>query len=125
MELNAKAQRSGDWWAVEVPEIEGLYTQVKRLEQVEAMVKDAAAALTGRPESEFNVKVIPVVDESTMETMKAAAAYAKQATEMQKMAKDQARMAAFAMKSTGMSVRDIGSVMGVSFQRASQILKGH
>lgn len=33
---------SGDWFAVEVPEIGGLFTQVRRLDEVEGMVRDAA-----------------------------------------------------------------------------------
>lgn len=70
MKLSARAQRSGAWWAVEVPEIEGLYTQVKRLEQVEATVKDAAALLTGRPKTDFVVEVIPEGDKSTFEARK-------------------------------------------------------
>ncbi|XAS73060.1 hypothetical protein VUN82_04175 [Micrococcaceae bacterium Sec5.1] len=124
MKLSAKAQRSGGRWAIEVPEIQGLYTQAKRLEQVETMVKDAAALMTGRPETDFVVEVIPEVDKSTMEAVEAANEYAKQAAEMQRKATEQARFAATAMKASGMTVRDIGSIMGVSFQRASQILKG-
>ena len=59
MDLTAHATRSGAWWAVEVPAIAGLHTQAKRLDQVPAMVADAAAALTGDPASSFSVEVVP------------------------------------------------------------------
>lgn len=45
MNVTAKAQRSGGWWAVEVPEIDGLFTQAKCLGQIPAVVADAAALL--------------------------------------------------------------------------------
>ena len=55
MKVTAKATRSGNWWAVEVPEIPGLFTQARRLEQVAAMVADAAAML-GHPQVEVTVE---------------------------------------------------------------------
>ena len=45
MEVTAKAERSGSWWAVEVPEIPGLFTQARRLDLVPAMVVEAASLL--------------------------------------------------------------------------------
>lgn len=36
---------SGDWFAVEVPEVGGLFTQASRLDEVEGMVRDAAKML--------------------------------------------------------------------------------
>ena len=40
--VTAVVTSSEDWFAVEVPEIEGLFTQVRRLDEVEGMVRDAA-----------------------------------------------------------------------------------
>ena len=45
MNVNAIAVQSGDWWAIEVPEIPGLFTQVRRLDEAPRMVRDAAALL--------------------------------------------------------------------------------
>lgn len=53
----AKATRSGDWWAVEVPEVPGLFTQAKRLEQVPAMVRDAVSLLTDFDADEVEVEL--------------------------------------------------------------------
>jgi hypothetical protein len=49
---------------VEVPEIEGLYTQARRLDQVTEMVLDGASLLTDRPESDFEVEVVPILDDA-------------------------------------------------------------
>lgn len=43
MNVTATVRRSGDWWAIEVPEVAGVFTQAKRLEQVPAMAADAVA----------------------------------------------------------------------------------
>ncbi|HKU36355.1 MAG TPA: hypothetical protein VJP90_12460 [Paenarthrobacter sp.] len=124
MQLNARAERSGGWWAVEVPEIEGLFTQVRRLDQVEGMVRDAAAALTGQPEASFTVNVLPIVDAATQEALRQAKEMTDAAADAQRTATALNREAAHAMQASGMTVRDIGAVMHISFQRASQILKG-
>ena len=43
--VTANAVRSGNWWAIEVPEIPGLFTQARRLDQAASMVQDAATLL--------------------------------------------------------------------------------
>ena len=55
MNVTAIAQRSGDWWAIEVPEIPGLFTQTRRLDQTDDMVRDAAKLL-GREVSQVTVQ---------------------------------------------------------------------
>ena len=57
MKLTAKVERSGKWWAIEVPELPGLFTQARRLDQVAAMVREAAAAHTDQPQDSFEVHV--------------------------------------------------------------------
>lgn len=58
--VTAIARRCDGWWVIEVSEIPGLFTQVRRLDQVAAMVKDAAATLN----VEVNgVKVTPKLSE--------------------------------------------------------------
>jgi hypothetical protein len=43
--VKAKVSRSGDWWAVEVDAIPGLFTQTRTLDQVPVAVRDAASLL--------------------------------------------------------------------------------
>ncbi|PLS30924.1 transcriptional regulator [Bifidobacterium margollesii] len=58
----AVCTRSGGWWAVEVPEIPGLFTQARHLDQVEDMVRDAAGMLDVQVGA---VTVKPRLDESS------------------------------------------------------------
>lgn len=122
MKLTAKAERSGGWWAVEVPEVPGLFTQAKRLDQIDGMVRDAAALLTGEPEESFDVTVEPVVPEPVASSLDRSHHLTEEAARLQRDAAEEARKAAQLMQAEGMTVRDIGRVMGVSFQRVSQIL---
>ena len=57
----ADCRRSGDWWAVSVPEIKGLHTQAQRLDQVEGLVREAIALMLDVEPDSFEV----IVDERT------------------------------------------------------------
>ena len=64
-QLTATATRSEGWWAVSVPEVDGLFTQARRLDQIPAMVRDA---LTLFPELDID----PADTEISVETVAAA-----------------------------------------------------
>ncbi|GAA1361773.1 hypothetical protein GCM10009596_20390 [Arthrobacter rhombi] len=124
MRITAKALRSQGWWAVEVPEVVGLHTQVKRLDQVPKMVAEAASLLTGKPESDFDVEVLPDLPDDS-ELTKAVAEYvAKQIKlrELQREVQGEARAVATALHAKGVTYREIGAVLGVSHQRVHQLV---
>ena len=43
--FRVRAVRSGNWWSITVPELPGVFSQVKRLDQVEAMAREAIAMM--------------------------------------------------------------------------------
>lgn len=55
----ASCQRSGSWWSISVPEIKGLHSQARRLDQVEDMAGDAIALMLDVPAESFAVEVRP------------------------------------------------------------------
>ena len=57
----ARCQRSGDWWAISVPELRGVHTQARRLEKAEVMVRDATALFLDVPSVLFDVRIEPVL----------------------------------------------------------------
>jgi len=61
MRVTATARRSEGWWAIEVTGVPGgpFHTQTRRLDQVEAMVKDGIALMADGPEDTIEVDVIP------------------------------------------------------------------
>lgn len=122
MKLTAKAERTGKWWAVEVPEVPGLFTQTKRLDQVDAMVREAAALLTGESEDSFEIKVEPVVAGDVVAILRESVRLTDEAAETKRRASENMFKAAASMQDQGLTVRDIAVVVGVSHQRISQVL---
>ncbi|RCK68279.1 XRE family transcriptional regulator [Desertihabitans brevis] len=122
MNVTAVARRSGGWWAVEVPEVEGVFTQARRLDQVPHMVTDAVAALLEVDPSTIQVTLAPHTD---ADDIVAAAREAKaQADAANARASDATRQAVHALLSASLTVRDAGTLLGVSPQRVSQLANG-
>lgn len=118
MEATAKATRSGDWWAIEVPEVPGLYTQARRLDQVQALVIEAAALLGIEVDS---VAVEPVLSSVDAKLVAAAARYRTEAQAAEAEASRASRAVVDRLRSEGFTVRDVATVLGVSPQRISAI----
>ena len=120
----ARATREQGWWTVEVDEVPGLFTQARRLSQIEAQVRDA---LTLFPEIESNpddarVIVVPMGEYAAL------ADRALQARRDAETAKEQANRimveTARDLYRRDLPYRDIGQLLGVSFQRAAQLVAG-
>lgn len=120
MQVTAKARRSGAWWAVEVAEFPGVFTQARRLDQVSSMVADAIAMFAQLDAGEVEVTVVPLteVDDLIARAQEARA----QADEAAALASALAREAARALAERNITTRDAGALMGVSPQRISQLV---
>ena len=122
MRVTAKVTRSGEWWAVEVPEVPGVFTQAKRLEQVPEMVRDAVALMAevdeGSVEVDIEARVSIPLDEQIMR--------AKALSQQARSASDQAaelrrQMVARLRHEEHLTVRDVGVLLDISPQRVSQL----
>lgn len=49
--------RSGDWWAIDVPEVPGVHSQAKSLDEVPAMAKGAIALMLGVEEDGIEITI--------------------------------------------------------------------
>lgn len=56
----AEVRRCGEWWAITVPEVDGVFSQARHLEEVEYMARDAIALMLDVSPDSFEVKVAPV-----------------------------------------------------------------
>ncbi len=116
----ALVSRDGRFWHVEVPEIDRV-TQARNLNEVDLMARDLVAIMTGVEPDSFELDVRVQLPDSVRahlsEVERArdaeAAARSHAATEL--------RAAAAELKNAGLSVRELGSVLGISYQRASQL----
>ena len=100
-----------------------MFSQARRLDQVEDRAREALALLLDIPESEvgkLDVQVIlPASAEAILEELTAAQAVADEAVS------DTARIRpadAQALRGEGLTLRDIGHLLGVSDQRVHQML---
>ena len=118
MNVTAVAERSGNWWAVEVPEIPGLFTQARRLDQVDGMVRDAARML-GREVG--MVTVDPKLSEEDERMIDELLAARREATEARANASRLTAGAVDALRGQGMTVRDVADIIGITPQRVSAL----
>lgn len=59
----ALCRRSGDWWAIEVPAVDGVLAQARRLAQAEAMARDAIAMMLNVMPDSVAVEAVPQLPE--------------------------------------------------------------
>lgn len=121
MKLRVTAVRDGRFWFLTSDDIENFRTQARTIAEIPPMAKDLASLLTDRPESDFNVEVsfdIPEVSAHLSE----ATSLAAQAEVLKAESARERREAALVLRRQGVTIRDIGTVLGVSHQRAQQLV---
>lgn len=122
MKVTATAHRSGDWWAIEVPEVRGVHTQVKRLDQAAAMAADAVALMLETDPADIDVTVNPVLNEEAAAVVARALKAAQAARQAQEDASAAMRLAVTRLREAEhLTARDVASLLGVSHQRVSQL----
>ena len=117
------AERSGRWWALQCTEVPGALSQVARLDQAD-QIKEAIAFIAGVPEDSVDIDLVVKLPDAARQHLDQARALREQAQAANTRSAEEARAAAKALHSAGFTTRDIGSVMGVSFQRAHQLMHG-
>ncbi len=117
-------ERSGKWWAVSVPDLPGVYTQARRLDQVSAMAREALALFLNVDSSQIQVEIDDIVisqlDEAKTELATAQEEEAD-ARAVHKRAQKRKQHAVEILLDEGLSQRDAGKVLGLSHQRISQM----
>lgn len=122
--------RSGDWWAVEVPEVPGVHTQARRLDQAEAMAREAIALMLDVPPDSFAVE-IEDLQLTPAQAMADVRVELEQLAKARRVAEDvQAEVntlsrdvATRLVDVCGLTVRDAGRIMGLSHQRVAQLIQ--
>ncbi|MDN4616388.1 hypothetical protein P5G50_18225 [Leifsonia sp. F6_8S_P_1B] len=119
----ATITREGKWWMVAIPEIDGL-TQARRLSEAPLMAREYISAATDQPLDEVEVtasveRVGDLVNISDalndIRSSRAAAAV------LEDHATVVATWLAQSLAAQNVTVRDIGTILGVSYQRAQQL----
>ncbi|HEX9518238.1 MAG TPA: hypothetical protein VF940_18895 [Streptosporangiaceae bacterium] len=124
--FRAAARRSQGWWALEITGDDLLhpaYTQVRRLDQAEDMVRDLLALHFDIGKDEVGrIEVVPVLDADLAEEVTQTRRARDQAEKVRAEATLQTRRAAQHLKAQGLAQRDISTLLGLSHQAVSQLL---
>jgi predicted RNase H-like HicB family nuclease len=118
----AAARRSGQWWAVTVPELRGVFTQARRLDQVAEMAREAVALYLEVDPGDVRIVVEPVLPDRAADSvakLQRARLQAQRATD--ELAAAQAAAVRELVDVERLSNRDAAAVLGVSHQRVSQL----
>jgi len=114
----ALVSREGKFWHIEVPEI-GRVTQARNINEVDDMARDLIAIMAGieRGSVELDVRI------QRPDSVRAHLSEVERARDAEAEARSHSatelRAAAAELENAGLSVRELGAVLGVSYQAAS------
>lgn len=118
-----RTERSGGWWRFTIRGVPRAQGQVRRLDQVTAEARALISRALGLAEDAFEVELAVKLDPRLEAVLDEAKAAREQVEVYQRLAQERLAQAAEHFRSVaGLGVRDIGSLLNVSFQRVSQIL---
>ncbi len=116
------AERSGRWWVLQALEAPGAISQVARLEQAD-QIREAIAFVTGEPEDAISISLVPTLPGQSEEILANYRATRERYEEVRAaLAATQAELARLLVDVQHLSVRDAGTIMGVSHQRVHQLV---
>lgn len=113
-------ERDGRFWLLRVPEV-GV-TQARHLREVDLMARDLIALTTDSDPGTFDLDVHVEVPAATRRHLQRAERLRDQARDSQSKAAAELRAAAQELAQSGLPMRDIGQLLGVSYQRAHQLV---
>ncbi|OMC10800.1 hypothetical protein A5735_16775 [Mycolicibacter heraklionensis] len=131
---NVNVTREDRWWMIDVPELAGhvgadgainlsTTTQARRLSDVPREALDFICTVTDSAPSEVGVAIAVRVDDIDVTAEAEKIARDRELAEQHAAAAQaQARELARCLAHQGVAVRDVGEVLGVSFQRAQQLI---
>ena len=118
---HAEVDRDGKAWRVRVPEV-ARTTQARTLREVESMARDLIAIMDDIPADSFDLDVTLTLPADVQAELDRSAKLRDQAARSQAQAAQSARRAARRLRDQGLPLQDVGTALGVSFQRAKQLI---
>lgn len=116
------AERGRRRWSLQAVEAPGAISEVNRLSQAVEYIREAIAFVEGIPEEEVEVDLVTVLPAQVRDHLERAEELREQAAHANAEAAAERRAAARELKDDGLSVREIGEVLKVSYQRAQQLV---
>ena len=120
MEIKAVCEKAGDGWAIDIPALDNLHTTVKRLDKAVDNIKLLAKDRFGVEICDIVVKIEAKMPH-LVEDLQQAQAKMREANRLQEEASSAIRAVVGQMREEGLTMRDIGVLLGVSPQRVAQL----
>jgi len=114
------AERGTRTWVLQCQEFPAALSEVTRLDQAD-VIREAIAFVAGVPERSVEHDLVPAIDPAALEHLTAARTMRTRAARLTTDAADELTRAAQALQRSGLSVRDVGYLLDVSYQRAQQL----
>jgi hypothetical protein len=120
---DATVTRDGKWWMIAIPEIEGL-AQARRLSEAEQMAREYVAVTLDVPLDSVAIRLhmASVAGIDVSETLAEISDGRQRAAELEAATRERSSELARELAAANVPLRDIGTMMGVSFQRAHQLV---
>ena len=117
--------REDSHWLADVPELQGAHTYARNLPTLDQAVREVIVLAADLPDAAMPELVIdydyhtgdPELDTTAMEVRRLR----RQADELAATATAQTEQAAIRLVASGLSVRDVAALLGISPQRVSQL----
>ena len=122
MTYTARSRRSGAWWAIDVPELPGVYSQARRLDRVESMARDAIALFLDVDPATLEIRVETNLPSDLRRDVDALGRLRAEADRVQAESSGAMRNLTHELLGRGLSVRDAAAILGISHQRVSQLV---
>jgi hypothetical protein len=115
-----RAQRDGRYWLVWIDG--ALRTQARRQLEIEPMARDWLANMHDRPAVDFTVRIEIVLPDSVRAHLDRAGELRAEAERARRAAGRETAAAAKELHDAGLTLREIGPLLDVSYQRAQQLV---
>lgn len=122
MHVEATAIRDGRFWFVRASNFPGVFAQTRRLDQAEAALREVLGLLTAENVDDWVVHVQPSLVGGQKVLVEVARWVREASREAERLAMRAMAAVAHQLRDEGVSQRDIGRLLGISFQRVSQLL---
>lgn len=118
---NAHVTRDGRFWLIRIPEI-GRSTQALRYKDVASIASELIEIMTGLGDQEYDLDITVQLPSSVRDHRARAEVLREEANRKQAEAAAESRAAVQELIALGLSQREAGEVLGISFQRVNQLV---
>lgn len=118
----AEVSRDGRFWAIYVPAIDR-HTQARRYKEIPIMANDLIEIMTGLGPEEFELHIEMRLPSDVQDHLTRSEKLRAEAERKNSEAAKEKRAAVRALLAQGLSQREAGELLGMSFQRVSQLVK--